>query len=98
MADTAPRDNRTPTRPASKPTPATLPAPCRAVYTVAEAAHMLSLSLASTYDLLRRGDLPGRRLGRRWVIPRDRFHTWLDNLPAADPHDTDPADGQDNQP
>jgi excisionase family DNA binding protein len=52
-------------------------------YTVKEVAGMLRLSLGVTYDMLRSGDIPARLLGRRWIIPRDRFHTWLDNLPES---------------
>lgn len=55
----------------------------RAVYTVAEVAEMLSLSLGSTYALVRSGDIPARKLGARWVIPKRRLHQWLDELPEA---------------
>ena len=49
----------------------------RAVYTVREVAHLLSLSLCVTYALVRSGEIPARRLGGRWVIPRARFqHGW----------------------
>jgi excisionase family DNA binding protein len=54
-------------------TPAT-----RAVYTVREVAALLSLSTSTAYALVRSGDIPAERLGRRWVIPRTRFHAWLD--------------------
>jgi excisionase family DNA binding protein len=50
----------------------------RAVYTVREVAHLLSLSLGVTYALVRSGEIPARRLGGRWVIPRARFQQWLD--------------------
>ncbi len=64
------------------------PAPvARAVYTVKEVAHMLSLNLGGTYNLIRSGDIPAIKLGGRWVVPRGRFHTWLDNLPDATPED-----------
>lgn len=61
----------------------------RAVYTVAQVAELLSLSLGSTYALVRSGEIPARKLGRRWVIPKRRFHTWLDQLPTAPPPDDD---------
>jgi hypothetical protein len=35
----------------------------RAVYTVREVAHLLSLSLGVTYALVRSGEIPARRLG-----------------------------------
>jgi excisionase family DNA binding protein len=52
----------------------------RAVYTVKEVAYLLTLSLGNTYELIRDGSIPAYRLGRRWVIPRTRFHAWLDSL------------------
>ena len=51
----------------------------RAVYTVKEVADLLSLSLGSTYALLRAGDIPALKLGSRWVVPKTRFHAWLDD-------------------
>lgn len=47
-------------------------------YTVREVAKLLGLSLGSTYALVRDGTIPATRLGGRWVIPRTRFHAWLD--------------------
>jgi excisionase family DNA binding protein len=55
----------------------------RAVYTVREVAHLLSLSLGGTYELVRAGAIPAERLGRRWVVPRGRFHAWLDGQRQA---------------
>ena len=48
---------------------------------------MLSISLGGTYQLCRAGMIPALKLGGRWVVPKDRFHTWLDNLPIIDPED-----------
>lgn len=55
----------------------------RAVYTVDEIAHLLTLSRSATYAMVRTGQIPARRLGRRWIIPKTRFHTWLNALPEA---------------
>ncbi|PWU48892.1 hypothetical protein DLJ46_10635 [Micromonospora globispora] len=55
-------------------------------YTVREVAKLLGLSLGSTYALVRDGTIPATRLGGRWLIPRNRFHAWLDGVteqPAA---------------
>jgi excisionase family DNA binding protein len=52
----------------------------RAVYTVVEVAKLLSLSRGSAYALVRDGTIPALRLGGRWVVPRGRFHAWLDSL------------------
>ncbi len=58
-----------------------------AVYTVKELAHLLSLSLGSTYALIRTGDIPARKMGGRWVVPKQRFHTWLNELPEGSTDD-----------
>lgn len=65
------------------------PPAARAVYTVREVAYLLSLSLSTTYHLISVGEIPAERLGRRWIVPRVRFHTWLDGL--VDEQDTHPA-------
>jgi excisionase family DNA binding protein len=57
-AGTATRDRRN--RPGAR----------RAVYTVAEVSRLLSLSLGGTYELVRAGVIPGRKLGGRWIIPK----------------------------
>lgn len=43
------------------------------VMTVEEAAEMLGISRGLAYELVRRGDLPALRLGRRLVVPRRRL-------------------------
>jgi excisionase family DNA binding protein len=55
--------------------PARLP---RATYTVVEVADLLGVCRATAYELLRRGEIPARRVGSRWVIARRRFDLWLD--------------------
>ncbi len=49
--------------------PATM-TPQRLVFTVDEAAYLLSISRGLAYELVARGELPSIRLGRRIVIPR----------------------------
>ncbi|SCE83690.1 DNA binding domain-containing protein, excisionase family [Micromonospora coriariae] len=49
-------------------------------YTVREVAKLLGISLGSTYSLVRDGTIPATRLGGRWLIPRARFHSWLDGV------------------
>lgn len=48
-----------------------------AVLTVKQTAHLLSLSLNTTYAYLADGTIPGQRVGRRWIIPRARLDAWL---------------------
>lgn len=58
--------------------------PTPAVYTVKEVAALLGLAVGTTYELVRQGVIPAERLGRRWVIPRGRFHAWLDARDHSD--------------
>ena len=55
-----------------------VPTPTRVTYTVTEVATLLGISRANSYVLLKSGEIPARRLGSRWIIPRHRFHDWLD--------------------
>jgi excisionase family DNA binding protein len=52
----------------------------RPVYTVAEVAQLLTLSRGVAYALVRDGTIPAHRLGSRWVIPKAKFHAWLNSL------------------
>lgn len=54
-----------------------LVAPARVTYTVDEVADMLGVSRGSAYAAVRAGVVPGERIGRRWVVPHARFHSWL---------------------
>ena len=62
-----------------------------AVYTVAETASLLTLSLGSTYALIREGAIPAKKIGGRWIIPKERFHQWLNALTGDDESDAVPA-------
>jgi excisionase family DNA binding protein len=46
-------------------------------YTVPEVAARLGIGRCMAYDLVRQGIIPAKRLGRRWIVPRARFHSWL---------------------
>ena len=50
----------------------------RLTYTVDEVARLLNLSRGVTYQYVRDGLIPAERIGRRWLVPRKRFHAWLD--------------------
>lgn len=52
-------------------------------YTVDQVAYLLDLSRGATYKSVRDGIIPAERVGRRWVIPRSRFHAWLDGQEAS---------------
>ena len=54
------------------------------VYTVPEVARLLLVSRNTAYAMVRGGQIPARRLGTRWVVPRKAFHAWLDATPSPD--------------
>lgn len=58
-----------------------IPAP--QVYSVRQVAGLLGLNLGMTYELVRRGEIPAKRLGRRWLVPREAFHAWLQDMARA---------------
>lgn len=47
------------------------------VVSIEEAAEMLSISRAHAYELVRRGQLPRLRLGRRVVIPKKALEEFV---------------------
>jgi excisionase family DNA binding protein len=55
----------------------------RLTYTVDEVAYLLNLSRGVAYQYVRDGIIPAERVGRRWLIPRKRLHTWLDGKEVA---------------
>jgi excisionase family DNA binding protein len=63
--------------------------PERVTYSVETVAAMLGISRALAYQLVRSGDLPSIKLGRRVVVPRAAFLRLLDGGPvdpAANSH------------
>jgi excisionase family DNA binding protein len=54
------------------------PAGAAATYTVKEVAGLLRLSLGGTYQAIRAGEIPAKRIRGRWIVPVHRFHAWLD--------------------
>lgn len=47
-------------------------------YTVEEVAALLGIARGVAYESVRSGEIPATRVGRRWLVPRKRFHAWLD--------------------
>ncbi|MEV6305877.1 helix-turn-helix domain-containing protein [Actinoplanes sp. NPDC051861] len=54
------------------------PTGAAATYTVKEVAELLRLSLGGTYQAIRAGEIPAKRIRGRWIVPVHRFHAWLD--------------------
>lgn len=53
------------------------------VLRVDEAARLLGVAVSTAYAACRRGELPARRIGRRWVVPGAALRRWLEGAPAA---------------
>lgn len=43
-----------------------------------QVAAVLGISRANAYTLLRREDFPTLRIGKRMLVPRDRFIQWIE--------------------
>lgn len=46
-------------------------------YTVQEIAELIGISKPKAYELTCRQDFPAIRIGRRVVVPKEEFKTWL---------------------
>ena len=49
-------------------------------------AQLLTVSADTVYELLQRGDLPGRKVGRKWLTTKTAVLKWLEQ--SATPHPT----------
>jgi len=47
-------------------------------YSVEDVAAMLGIARGKVYEHVHNGEIPSIRMGRRLLIPRGRFHAWLD--------------------
>lgn len=47
------------------------------VYSVQEAAEVLGISKSYMYELARRGEVPALKLGKRLVVPKEKFIKWI---------------------
>ena len=47
------------------------------VYSIQEAADLLGISRSYAYELVRNGTIPALVLGRKRVIPKEIFITWV---------------------
>lgn len=51
----------------------------RMIYTIDEVATMLGLSESYAYKLARERKFPVLQLGRRMVVPKEKFKIWLNS-------------------
>ena len=47
------------------------------VYSIQEAAELLGISKSYAYELVRRGTIPSLELGKKRVIPKEKFKNWI---------------------
>ena len=75
-------DNRTATR---QPPPNGAPeaGPRRLVLTVPEVAAELQIPASTVYDLIRRGEIPSVRVGKRIRVPQRRLEQWVNRRDPA---------------
>ena len=56
----------------------------RRIMTVGELAKYLRVHPSTIYRLLKRGELPGFRIGTDWRFDRERIERWLASLPQSE--------------
>jgi len=47
-------------------------------------AELLTVSLDTVYDLLKKGELPGRKVGRKWLSTRSAVLRWIESTSEED--------------
>jgi excisionase family DNA binding protein len=60
------------------------PQKAREVLDVGMAAKLLTVSTDTVYDLLKRGELPGRKVGRKWLTTRNAVLRWIESSSEHD--------------
>ena len=64
--------------------PVSAPVPERLAVTITEAVRLLGIGRSTIYGLMGRGDLAGRKVGRRTLITTASILTFMEALPAAE--------------
>jgi excisionase family DNA binding protein len=47
-------------------------------------AELLTVSADTVYDLFKRGELPGRKVGRKWLTTRNAVLRWIESSSEDD--------------
>ena len=50
------------------------------VYSVQEVAGLLGISKSYAYELVRKGMIPALELGKKRVIPKEKFNKWINGI------------------
>jgi len=73
-----------PTIPKPKRRPARPPPRSAEVLDVQGAAALLTVSADTVYDLFAKGELPGRKVGRKWITTKAAVLRWIENTSGDD--------------
>jgi excisionase family DNA binding protein len=70
----------------TKPKPHKHPAPPRSpdILDVHGAAALLTVSADTVYDLFAKGELPGRKVGRKWITTKAAVLRWIESSSGDD--------------
>ena len=60
-----------------------MPRQTDSVMTIDELADYLTISKSTLYHLVRRGEVPGTKIGRHWRFKRDAIDHWLEKRQDA---------------
>lgn len=55
----------------------------RLAYSIADVSKALGLSKPMIARLIKSGNIPALRVGKRWLIPNQSLNTWLTNAASA---------------
>jgi excisionase family DNA binding protein len=55
------------------------------VLDVKMAAELLTVSPDTVYDLFKHGELPGRKVGRKWLTTRNAVLRWIESSAEVNP-------------
>src|ERR1700676_5198260 len=73
-----------PTKPKHRRATRTTPARPAEVLDVQGAAALLTVSADTVYDLFAKGELPGRKVGRKWITTKAAVLRWIENTSGDD--------------
>jgi excisionase family DNA binding protein len=73
-----------PTKPKRKRAVSRGPVRSPEVLDVQGAAALLTVSADTVYNLFQKGELPGRKVGRKWITTKTAVLRWIENTSAGD--------------
>ncbi len=73
-----------PAKPKPERPTAKLPAKSGDVLDVRGTAALLTVSVDTVYDLFAKGEMPGRKVGRKWITTKAAVLRWIENTSTDD--------------